>query len=56
MNSQGDLGSLGVRGGDIEGFEPTDLDDGADDADSGDLDVDTDSPISGAEGGSEDEI
>jgi len=57
LNNQGDLGALGVRGGDIESFEPTDLDDDGADGGVDDLDVENpDSPISGAEGGSDDEI
>ena len=53
-DSQGDLGSLGVRGSDINNFEPTEVDDEmGDDFDAG---VEGDSPISGAEGGENDEI
>ena len=58
-DAKGDLGSLGLRDGDIEGFEPTELDDDMGDEDMGD-DLgdsgDFDSPISGAEGGEENEI
>lgn len=40
---QGDLGGLGLRGGDIEGFEPTDVD--AENADDDLTDGGTDSPM-----------
>lgn len=53
QDAKSDLGSLGLRDGDIDSFEPTDLDDGMDDVDSEDMTdggEDFDSPISGAEG------
>ena len=52
-----DLGSLGIRGGDIEGFEPTEVDDEGDIDDEG-LDIDTsgESPLGGETGDTDDEI
>jgi hypothetical protein len=49
IDSKGDLGSLGLRSGDVEGFEPTDVDAEVDDID-GDVpgvDGGGESPISG---------
>ena len=49
LDSKGDLGSLGLRSGDVEGFEPTDVDSEVDDID-GDvpgIDGGSESPISG---------
>jgi len=49
LDSKGDLGSLGLRSGDVEGFEPTDVDAEVDDID-GDvpgIDGGSESPISG---------
>jgi hypothetical protein len=55
---QGDLGALGVRGGDIDGFEPTEVDDDEPDTDGDDLDIDTsgESPLGGETGGTDDEV
>lgn len=56
-NIQGDLGALGVRGGDIEGFEPTEVDDEEADTED-DLAVDTagESPLGGDTGENNNEI
>ena len=52
-NTTGDLGAMGLRGGDVEGFAPTDVDaEVADDQQAGD---DSDSPVPD-EGGDEDEV
>jgi hypothetical protein len=56
LDAKGDLGSLGLRSGDVDGFEPTDVD-----AENQDMDVDTDdigdentaSPLTGAGGDNE---
>ena len=54
FDSQNALGGLGLRGGDVEGFEPTDLDDGAGEEDIGDADIEaSDSPIPDDPGGSD---
>ena len=49
VDSKGDLGSLGLRSGDVEGFEPTDVDAEVDDIDGEGLPDDggAESPISG---------
>ena len=49
LDSKGDLGSLGLRSGDVEGFEPTDVDSEVDDigGDVPGIDGGSDSPISG---------
>jgi len=54
FDSQNALGGLGLRGGDVEGFEPTGLDDGAGEEDIGDADIEaSDSPIPDDPGGSD---
>ena len=53
-DASGDLGALGVRGSDVSGFEPTEVDTDDDD-DLGDIGG-GESPISGAEQGDDDEI
>jgi len=57
ISNQSEMSSVGVRGGDLDSFSPTDLEDGETGDDSGDFDdQSTESPISGDEGGNDDEI
>jgi len=57
MDAKSDLGSLGLRGGDVEGFEPTDVDTDMDmDVDIGEPGEDTSGNQSAIPGGPGDEI
>ena len=59
FDAKGELGGLGVRAGDVEGFEPTELDTGEEGEDlGGDLDIEAggESPLGGTTGGAENEI
>ena len=59
FDAKGELGGLGVRAGDVEGFEPTEFDTGEEGEDlGGDLDIEAggESPLGGTTGGAENEI
>ena len=59
FDAKGELGGLGVRAGDVEGFEPTELDTGEEGEDTGgDLDIEAggESPLGGTTGGTDNEI
>ncbi len=54
-----DLGALGLRGGDVEGFEPTEVSDDDMEVDTDDIGTDaggTESPLGGATGDTPDEV
>ena len=57
ISNQSEMSSVGVRGGDLDSFSPTDLGDEGTGDEGGDFDdQSTESPISGDEGGTDDEI